>query len=346
MTTGDRVRKLSPKRGNKAYASNYQKRLAALETALDGLELSFPRSKGRDGYMMCRSFLITLTYDQKTISKQDAWANISKDIAKFKVEAKRCFGARSISSIAVKEGTESGYPAPHLFFILNGPVTCKKTYPKQKDSGVALNPVYRILSDQIYYGIHTGDPRKDRNGLVDCWKPGVSTDGRPSKSFIDVRGVVKNQVQDGKRKVSVAHYLFKYLTKAVDVTDEDGRKRTLGVKTFAWQKLYRLRPVHISKAFKTFVGIRLDSLLSQSQQGNGAVWKFDSTDRCKLTEYIRVLTAALPPDPKPWPKIGGPALNPVALSERAREDVLVRLSSLAYSVASGRILVPRLTSGD
>jgi hypothetical protein len=299
MTTGDRVRKLSPKRGNKAYAANYRKRLNDLEGAMAGLELSFPRAKGRDKYMMCRSFLITLTYDQKTVSKQNAWANISGDIAKFKILAKRCFGARSIASIAVKEGTQSGYPAPHLFFILNGPVTCVKRWSDAKQ-----RYFYRIHSDLVYKGIHTGNPRTDRNGLVDCWKPGIGPDGEPSKSFIDVQGVVENRVQDGDRKVSVAHYLFKYLTKAIDIDSPGQAIRNLGVKTFAWQKLYRLRPVHLSKAFKVFVGARLDRLLSQSQQGNGSIWKFDSSQRCKLTDYIRVLTSALPPDPRPWPILG------------------------------------------
>ena len=286
MTTGERVRKLSSKRGNVAYARKYRERLNDLDEMLSGLILDSPLAKGRDHYHRCQSLLVTLTYDHKKIDKQEAWHNVSKDITKFKIQAKRSLGAGSIASIAVKEGTKSGYPAPHLFILIDKPFIAIRHI-----SATSKTASYRVHSLQIL------------DGLKSSWRRG----------FIDVQAVVGGQVKNGKRKKSVASYLFKYLSKAVEpndcpTRDDDDSERdyTLGVKTFAWQKLYRLRPLHIAKSFLTFVASRLDTLLSQSQHSTTGVWKFDSTTKCKLSDYLRVLTSAMPPDPRPWPIIGAP----------------------------------------
>jgi hypothetical protein len=288
MRTGETVRHLAPKRGNKAHAAKYRKKLTDIEIGLNGLELDRPLGRGRDTLWMCRALLITLTFDHKIISMSDAWRTISKEIAKFKIKLKRVMGFHSILTIAVKEGTTSGYPAPHIMVIMDLPVTCKKRY-----SRFAKKNLYRINNDTLYYGIHDGGPN-DKKGMVDCWPHG----------FIDVQGITNGQILDGKEKVSPASYLFKYLTKAIDITNTDTRKKNLGVSTHAWQKLHRLRPLHICKKLKLYVVARLDRLLHESQHSTGSVWRYDSSIYCPLTEYQIILSQPPPPDPAPWPFLG------------------------------------------
>ena len=287
VTTGETVRKLSPKRGNIAYARKYVKRLSGLQAGLEGLSFDEPLSVGRDKYRRCMAFLITVTYDHTKISCQEAWHNVSDDLTVFKIMAKRALGAGMIQSIAVKEGSESGYPAPHIFMIIDRPLTCFKWAGKK--SHVVT---YRLQS------------RETLTDLQNAWKRG----------YIDVQAVVGGQVGDKGHKRKLCHYLFKYLTKAVkpdavnpspdepNAVDDFG----LGLKTFAWQKLFRLRPLHISAGFKALVNhaVRLDTALSESQQPLNSVWRFDSSQRCKLSEYLVILSAPPPPDRVAWPRMG------------------------------------------
>lgn len=288
MKTGEKVRHLAPKRGNQAYASKYRKKLYDLEIGLNELKLDWPRAKGRDNFWMCRALLITLTFDHKKISMSDAWRNLSKEIAKFKIYLKRVMQFHKILTIAVKEGTTSGYPAPHMIVIMDLPVTCKKRY-----SAYAKKNLYRINCNELYYGIHSGGPG-DKKGMVDCWTHG----------FIDVQGIVNNQILDGREKKSAVKYVFKYLTKAIDVDNDDPKKKMLGISTLAWQKLHHLRPLHICKRLKDFVVARLDTLLHQSQHSTTGIWRYDSSQRCALTEYLVVLSQPPPPDPYPYPILG------------------------------------------
>ena len=288
MKTGEKVRHLAPKRGNKAHAAKYRKKLYDIEIGLNELKLDWPKAIGRDKYWMCRALLITLTYDHKKISCQDAWRDISKEIAKFKIKLKRVMQFHSLVTIAVKEGTTSGYPAPHIMVIMDIPVTCKKRY-----SPYAKKNLYRINCDKLYYGVHE-DGANDKKGMVDCWPHG----------FIDVQGIVNNSVLDGKEKRSAASYLFKYLTKAIDVGSAETETKSLGVSTHAYQKLFHLRPLHICKKLKLEIAARLDILLHQSQHSTTGIWKYDSSQYCKLTEYQVILSQPPPPDPKPWPILG------------------------------------------
>jgi len=288
METGEKVQHLAPKRGNKAHAAKYSKKLFEIEMGLNEMRLDWPRAKGRDNLWMCRALLITLTYDHKKITCQDAWRDISKEIAKFKIKLKRVMQFHKIVTIAVKEGTTSGYPAPHLMVIMDIPVTCRKRY-----SPFAKKYLYRVNSDVMYYGVHD-EGKPEKKGMVDCWTHG----------FIDVQGIVNNQILHGKKKKTAAAYLFKYLTKAVDISATDSKKKRLGVSTHAYQKLFHLRPLHICKKLKLEIVARLDSYLHQSQQTRRGIWKYDSSRRCLLTEFQVILSQPPPPDPRPFPILG------------------------------------------
>jgi hypothetical protein len=278
VLTGERVRHLGPKRGNRAYAAKYRAKLNDLNTALACCKLDEPF--GTSGkYYRTQALLVTFTYDHKDTSLQSSWGSVSKDLSKWKTQCKRKLGItdkNAFATLAIKEGTESGYPAPHMLILIKHPVIVVRHVGK-KNGAVT----WRIQSYPLL------------DALKSAWH----------KGFIDVQGIVKHKVSNGKDNVSVMRYLFKYLTKAVDLDlNEDPNNeirekyKNIGIKTFAWQKYYMLRPLHISKAFKVFV--RLDTAMHESQQW---IYIFDHSDHCKLSDSGGVLNSRMPPDPYPWP---------------------------------------------
>lgn len=295
MQTGEKVRKLAPKRGNKAYAANYKKRMNALTEAIANCQLDEPfGSTGK--YFKTKAILVTFTYKQADISLQAAWANVSSDLAKWKIQAKRKLGIKSIATLAIKEGTQSGYPAPHMLILLSSPVIVHR-HESAKGHGIT----WRLHSLPIL------------DSLKNSWHRG----------FIDVQGIINKKVSNGNSKVSIVRYLFKYLTKAIDTEPSEEpnnsireKYRNIGIKTFAWQKLFMLRPLHISKAFKDTV--RLDTPMRQSQHG---IWYFDHADRCKLADAGYILQSSMPPDPFPYPLIGPDHGKPVRSIWEQIEDM-------------------------
>ena len=119
--------------------------------------------------------LITLTFDQKRIAKQDAWQSITsrgKAFNRFSAVISKVFGTKATWKI--KEGTASGYPAPHILVFVDRPVRAfnhKKSWRLQSQeklerlrkawpygfidveavvsNKVGKRNIYSILSDQV-----------------------------------------------------------------------------------------------------------------------------------------------------------------------------------------------------
>jgi len=283
LATGETVRKLSPKRGNPAYARLQRKRTVQLAEGLRGLSFSEPLQLGRDNYIRSCALFITLTYDHEAISCQEAWHRLSYDVAKFKVQFKRVSGSAHIQSIRVNEGSESGYPSPHVFVILDAPLTCFK------HSG-HKGTTYRLHSYAMLQRIKS------------AWRRG----------WADVQAVHNGRVSDGNRSLPLPNYLFKYLTKSLRALKE-GEPYGTAFKTFAWQKLFRLHFFHLSSGFKCLMNsVRLDTLLSKSQQVIPAYWYFIGAERCKLSEYLQIIGSLPPPKVEKWPALPISSLVPPA----------------------------------
>lgn len=251
LATGDIQRRLAPKRGNRAYARKQEKKMRDLESGFKGLVFDRPLP-GRN-HKACHMFLSTLTYDQKNISKEDAWKNISHDIKSMKVMLSRALHAEHIDVLTVKEGTESGYPAPHLLVIVDRPVICVRHKNRRGEI------TYR-LADHVQLG-----------KVKQTWKNG----------FLDIKAVVNNKVG----AYSAVHYTMKYLVKSVDA-----KKKDLAFKQMAWQKKFNLRAMHIGQSFKNLVNpVRLETILNESQQVKGHMWVFDHIEYIKLSDFDKIM---------------------------------------------------------
>jgi hypothetical protein len=143
--------------------------------------------------------------------------------------------------------------------ILNSPVTVKRHV---NGNGIVT---YRLQNGKLL-GRFRG-----------FWKHG----------FIDVQGVAS-----GTKPIE---YVSKYMTKgfsqsAIERYKDGGqggltKNERIFLKTHAWQKVFRLRPVHVSVHFRNLLN-RLDSDLHQSQHG---VWVYDGSTSLKLSEFYALM---------------------------------------------------------
>jgi hypothetical protein len=276
LATGDIQRRLSPKRGNLAYARKKRGQLNEYDQLMKGLVFDAPVKNSRT-HRDCMMFLVTCTYN-RSYSIEEAWKRVTNDQKKARISLKRRleealngmtkreYGKRkrrgmiskewqtiSIRSMTVKEGQKDGYPAPHTILILDRPIRCIRYTSKRGE-------VKRIVQNQKLW-----------RAIKSSWPYGHS----------DINGIVKNKV--GKR--SAAGYVMKYLTKAVKSGEHD-----LAFKTMAWQKHYNLRPMHVSSQFKEMLNpVRLDTILSESQQVSGHMWVFDRVEYVKLSDFDNIM---------------------------------------------------------
>jgi len=121
--------------------------------------------------------------------------------------------------------------------------------------------------------------------------------------FVDVEGVASG--------AEPIQYVLKYMTKGIsksllDRYKEYGldgltKKDMTFVKTIAYQKLFNLRPMHVSAQLKARLNTsgRLDSNISQSQHG---YWYYHKTEYMKSSEfwamYEKMRESAIPPPQK------------------------------------------------
>jgi len=286
LATGDRFAFLSPKRGNLAYARKQNRKLNSLMVSMARLKWDFEVPSAREKAMRkTHRVLITFTYDQNRYTCQEAWSRVTKDIKKFKVQMTRIMGMdeqhigkngriyhkrrpSGEASVTVKEGTLNGYPAPHMIVLLDHPVL---VFRHQNRKGEAT---WRVQSNRILLGVKSK------------WQQG----------FIDIQGVVNDVVSDGECTSEALPYLFKYLAKAykmapsIDIENlSDSTK--LALVTHAWNKLFRLRSLHISKQFKERTNPqRLDYNDIESQQRCSHYWTFEEAVPTKLTEFCDVVS--------------------------------------------------------
>lgn len=299
LATGDVIRRLAPKLGNMAYARKKRSIVHDLDRAFEGL--TFDQDVfGNDVHKDCHLFLLTLTYDHKgTI--EEAWANLTNEVKKAKILIQRelerdinpgrtrTVKGRSnpswervhLRTFMVKEGQKSGWPAPHMLLILDRPIRCVK-YHARKDTR------YIIQNSSLW------------RAVKNCWKNGNS----------DIHAIVS----DSNIRASPCRYVAKYLTKAVDATQDP-----LGFRMLAWAHKYRQRPMHLSRQFKNvFNPARLETYCYESQPMKGHKWVFDGSEAVDLREFHKVMLQkskrpAPPPlpawvqerldHPRPWPRV-------------------------------------------
>ena len=220
-TTDESYEKLSPKRGNETYAKNKRKVAWEINKGLSKMRFDFPVARSRNIVRAVHLLMITLTFDPKKVSKEEAWHLLTtkgKAFNRFSANLSKMFGTKATWKI--KEANSSGYPAPHIFVMLDKPIRAFRFHGK-----------WRLQSNHIL------------ERLRGVWRYG----------FIDVEAIVDNKVK--KRKV--VGYLTKYLTKSVSVSRKDGKmldvndlgKERIAILTHAWNKVYRSRDI-LSKSFK------------------------------------------------------------------------------------------------
>ncbi len=263
--TGEFTEVLSPKRGNPAYAKNKRKKASEIHHGLKKLDWDYPVPHARNLVRDTHLLLITLTFDQKATTKEEAWRLLTargKALNRFSANISKILGTKA--TWKVKEATKSGYPAPHILVMLDNPVRAFRYKMK-----------WRMQSDRVL----------DR--LRRAWPYG----------FIDVRAVISSKVG----KYGVVYYMMKYLTKTVGVKCRNSdssdsiqwQEERAAILTHVWNKVFRCRDV-LSKAFKQ----RLNAVRpSRSRTGpDERVWFFFSIDR--IISPLRIVSQrmiGLPP---------------------------------------------------
>ena len=202
---------LAPKRGNKSYAYKQGKKFKPIMKAFE--ERSFSKAvNSRLAKYLTSALLITFTYDHKLWTIPDAWRSVTSAVNSFKSYLTKTLKI-SYGSFLSKEGTKSGYPAPHLIILLDNTVAAFRHRGK-----------WRVQSQSLV------------NDLKNAW-------ARYScGSFCDIQAIVEGKV--GKR--NAISYALKYATKTVSL-DLDNPNDT-AIYTHAFQKLYNLRN-QVSKDF-------------------------------------------------------------------------------------------------
>ena len=278
LESGDVVYAQAAKRGNVVYATRKTKKRDALKTALDGKVFDEPL-KGFRNRRRTRLLLCTVNFDRSRFTAEQAWAALRSTPVEgldYTYNVMNSLNA-NISKIFEKHGTltskeaqSSGYPAPHLIFILDEPVTVERHIGK--DGHIS----WRICDHRILNRIGKGSlmrklARVDHHAAIDLnpiWKHG----------FIDFEGIVS---EDGSRSGRDAvTYPFKYLVKCLtedgsnsikDVPDinsvKDKDKRTM-LFTHLGNKCFRTRDVSFGKGFKDRIG-----MLPEEKPSEATKWK-------------------------------------------------------------------------
>lgn len=301
LQTGQKEHRLAPKRGNVAYANRVQRRVNELLLGLKGLRFDSEniRSRGSVSKRTCQ-FLITPTYDPSQVSEQEAWSQLSNDLAKFKVQLARELGhdqqyidklgrirtkrvPASIRTITIKEGQEGGYPAPHILIIIDRPISVFRHINKKGQH------TWRVQSERLLQSIKTS------------WNHG----------FTDVQGVVSDPNTKTKSSSGAVTYMTKYLTKSLRLdSKKDLEQNQTAINTLAWTKALGQRPFHISQQFKNLLNPRrLDTNLPQSQQRTSSMRRYESSTPIEKGNYISTIMEleskwASGPPPGVYP--GGP----------------------------------------
>ena len=286
LESGEVIYAQSAKRGNVVYATRKTKNRDRMKDALDGKIFDYP-VKGFRNRRMTRLLLVTVNFDRSKFTAEEAWAALRSTpvegmdytynvINKLNANISKIFGKHG--TLTSKEAQSSGYPAPHLIFILDEPVMVERHVGK---NGVVS---WRLCEPKILDRIGKGMisrklARMDYRQVIEknpIWKHG----------FIDFEGIVS---EEGSRSSTNAiTYPFKYLVKCItqdgknsirgipdinSVKDKD--KRTM-LFTHLGNKCFRTRDVSFGKGFKDRIG-----MLPEKKSDEPSVWKRIRT----LTSY-------------------------------------------------------------
>ena len=278
LESGDVVYAQAAKRGNVVYATRKTKKRDALKTALDGKVFDEPL-KGFRNRRRTRLLLCTVNFDRSRFTAEQAWAALRSTpvegldytynvMNSLNANISKIFGKHG--TLTSKEAQSSGYPAPHLIFVLDEPVTV------ERHIGKGGHISWRICDHRILNRIGKGSlmrklARVDHHSAIDLnpiWKHG----------FIDFEGIVsEDSSRTGRDAVT---YPFKYLVKCLT---EDGSNSIKGVPdinsvkdkdkrtmlfTHLGNKCFRTRDVSFGKGFKDRIG-----MLPEEKPSEATKWK-------------------------------------------------------------------------
>lgn len=210
--TGEKVYAPVCRRGNRQYAMKKARQRDTILEGMKGKVLDLPHGSNpelRDTHAL----LITLTFDKRRFTKEQAWASLSSteiegSDVRTGVLNNLTANLRSVlgplCKITVKEAQDDGYPAPHIIVLLDEPVTVKLHKGRSGQSWRVYDPVIlrRLGKDSALRKL-SRTRHTDAIRLNPIWKHG----------FIDIQGIVKGD-RFRNRKDAVS-YAYKYLTKSL-----------------------------------------------------------------------------------------------------------------------------------
>ena len=268
----------SAKRGNVVYATRKTKNRDKMKAALKDKIFDYP-VKGFRNRRMTRLLLVTVNFDRTKFTAEEAWAALRSTpvegmdytfnvINKLNANISKIFGKHG--TLISKEAQSSGYPAPHLIFILDEPVMVERHVGK--NGAVSWRLCESKVLDRIGKGplmrkLAKNDYRKaiDMNPI---WKHG----------FIDIEGIVSED--DSRSSMNAITYPFKYLVKCItqdgknsikgipDINSiKDKDKRTM-LFTHLGNKCFRTRDISFGKGFKDRIG-----MLPEKKSDEPSQWK-------------------------------------------------------------------------
>ena len=278
LDTGDVIYTRSAKRGNLVCATRKTKKRDALKNALEGKVFDEP-VKGFRNRRRTRLLLCTTNFDRSKFTAEQAWAALRSTpiegldytynvINKLNANISKIFGKHG--TLTSKGAQSSGYPAPHMIFILDEPMTVERHIGKNGHVS------WRLCDPRILDRVGKGPLmrklcRTDYRRAIDMnpiWKHG----------FIDFEGIVSEQgSRSGRDAVT---YPFKYLVKCLTQDGRDSIKglpdinsvRDKGKRTMLFthlgNKCFRTRDVSFGKGFKERIG-----MLPEEKMEGPSLWK-------------------------------------------------------------------------
>jgi len=216
----------SSKRGDFRYACRVERRFDMVTKSLPDIEFF---TYGVHGHVESPCLEVTLTFDPKKISLQDAWVNIGRFENVFLAGLREHYGHKvggrridaKINVTRVWESHKDGFPHVHLIILF-------------------LNHFFKGFSHVVMKGTKKGGldylvgeregDRKEVDKIAEYWKGG----------FIKVK--LMSSLKGGFR------YQKKYLTKSVsaDETEYEKSHGSIGLKTLACCWVFRKRSFGIS----------------------------------------------------------------------------------------------------
>ena len=278
LETGETIYAQSAKRGDVVYATRKTKKRDAVKNAIEGKIFDYP-VKGFRNRRMTRLLLCTVNFDRSKFTCEEAWAALRSTpiegldytfnvINKLNANISKIFGKHG--TLTSKEAQSSGYPAPHMIFILDEPVMVERHVGK--DNKVS----WRLCDQKILNRVGKGSIMR-RLARTD-YRMAIKKNPIWKYGFIDFEGIVSEEgSRSGKDAIT---YPFKYLVKCLtqdgknsikDVPDinlvKDKDKRTM-LFTHLGNKCFRTRDVSFGKGFKDRIG-----MLPEAKKEGPSEWK-------------------------------------------------------------------------